>query len=469
MPLVTVINRFTQFKDLLRLAPFDVSTPEGRSQERHRRIALSAVASGTAKAITIATSLVTVPLTLNYLGVERYGLWMTISSVIAMMVFADFGIGNGLMNAVAEAYGKDDNGAIRGHVANALVILSMVAVLLVLAFFVVYSKIDWGGFFNVKTRLAIQEAGPALAVFMVCFAVGVPAGVVQRVQMGMQQAFASSLWQAGGSVLGLFLTLFTIHFKGGLPWLVLALSGAPVIVLLLNGTTFFFIQRRDLLPRIACVTGNGIRRILHGGILFFVLQIACSVAFSSDNIIIAKILGADAVAHYSVISKLFEGVLMVIGLAFNPLWPAYGEAKARGDKLWIKKTLARSMICTLGLTVLTAFLLVMFYKPLFAMWVGTKYIFPFALVLWYAIWMILKGLGATYSMFLNGMHVLRLQLVVSILFTAASILCKIYFASVFGLIGILLALVCTYIIFTIIPYAILTQKLLTNASTPDDY
>jgi len=85
---------------------------------------------------------------------------------------------------------------------------------------------------------------------------------------------------------------------------------------------------------------GGMKRILQGGLLFFVLQLGVTVAYASDNLIIAKILGLDDVAQYSVVSKMFEGVLMVFGLAVTPLWPAYGEAKARGDLHWIKKTLA---------------------------------------------------------------------------------------------------------------------------------
>jgi O-antigen/teichoic acid export membrane protein len=94
--------------NLLRFTQFDTSTSEGRASERHRRIALTGLVSVAAKAVSIITMLIVVPLTLNYLGAERYGLWMTISSVIAMMVFADFGIGNGLMNAITESYGKND-------------------------------------------------------------------------------------------------------------------------------------------------------------------------------------------------------------------------------------------------------------------------------------------------------------------------------------------------------------------------
>jgi O-antigen/teichoic acid export membrane protein len=447
---------------LIRLVPFDTSTEEGRSNERHRRIALTAITSAAAKVITIATSFITVPLTLNYLGAERYGLWMTISSVIAMMVFADFGIGNGLLNAVSEAYGKDDKNAIRVHVANAAVILSGIALFILVSFFLIFPFISWGSFFNVKTQLATDEAGPALAAFMICFALGVPATIVQRVQMGLQRGFTSSLWQAGGSVLGLLLSLLVISFKGGLPWLISALAGAPVIMLLINGTIFFFIQCRELIPDMRQVSQSGMRQILHGGLLFFVLQLAGSLAFASDNVIIAQILGADAVAQYSVVAKLFEGVLIIISLAFSPLWPAYGEAKARGDKTWIKETLKRSMLTTLLLVISAAILLTFFYKPLLAIWVGKNHLFPFELVVLYAVWMIFKGMGGTYSMFLNGIHVLRLQLIIASMFTFVSIVLKIWFAYTFGLNGLLIALILSYVVTTVFPYALLTKKLIIN-------
>jgi O-antigen/teichoic acid export membrane protein len=454
-----MINRLCQLKNLLRLTPFDVSTSAGRSQERHRRIALTALASAASRIITIATSFITVPITLNYLGTERYGLWMTISSVIAMMAFADFGIGNGLMNAVSEAHGKDDARAIKAHVANAMVILGIVSVIILGAFFSLYSFIHWGSFFNVRTPLAVREAGPALALFMICFAAGVPAGIVQRVQTGLQEGFISSLWLAGGSVIGLAATLLVIFFKGGLPWLVLALAGAPVAVLFVNAVTFFIVQRRDLAPDLLLISRPGMKRILHGGMLFFVLQLSVSLAYASDNLIIAKMLGAGAVAQFSVVSKLFEGVLIVISLTVAPLWPAYGEAKARGDRQWIKATLSRSMISTLLIVMGAAIVLVTLYKPLFALWIGSNHVISFALVAWYATWMVLKGLGATYSMFLNGMHILGLQLKVVTIFTIVSICLKLWFVSLYGLNGILAALVISYLITTVIPYALLNKKI----------
>ena len=58
---------------LVRLRPFDVATPEGQSQERYRRAALTALAALASKGLTMLTLLVSVPLTMGYLGAERFG------------------------------------------------------------------------------------------------------------------------------------------------------------------------------------------------------------------------------------------------------------------------------------------------------------------------------------------------------------------------------------------------------------
>ena len=58
-----------------------------------------------AKGATLAAMLISVPLTLGYLGPERFGLWMTVAAVIAMLGFADFGLGNGILNAASHYNG----------------------------------------------------------------------------------------------------------------------------------------------------------------------------------------------------------------------------------------------------------------------------------------------------------------------------------------------------------------------------
>ena len=129
----------------------DPSTPVGRSRERFRRIGLTSAGSLAARGIGFATSFITVPLTLHYLGSERYGLWATLSSVIALASFADFGLGNGLLNALSGAHGRDDRVEAAREVSTAFLLLLTVAAMLGAAFLLAYPHVHWARVYNVTS------------------------------------------------------------------------------------------------------------------------------------------------------------------------------------------------------------------------------------------------------------------------------------------------------------------------------
>jgi len=134
--------------------------------ERYRRVGLTALTSLSAKGITALTMLVSVPLTVDYLGVERYGMWMAISSLITVLSFADLGIGNGLVNSLAEANGKDDREASIRYVSNAFIMLLGIAVLIVAVFLSIYPFVPWAVVFKVQSDLAVRELGPSILLLL---------------------------------------------------------------------------------------------------------------------------------------------------------------------------------------------------------------------------------------------------------------------------------------------------------------
>lgn len=56
----------------------------------------------------ILIGLLLVPLTLEYVDSEKYGIWMALSSMVAWISFFDIGISNGLKNRLAEALACQD-------------------------------------------------------------------------------------------------------------------------------------------------------------------------------------------------------------------------------------------------------------------------------------------------------------------------------------------------------------------------
>src|SRR5215469_17585816 len=110
-----------------------------RGYERYRRAGVTASTSYIAKALTILTGFVSVPLTIAYLGAERYGVWLTISSLLLWLALTDFGLaGNALVNVLSEAVGNDDRVSAQQYTASAFWALLAIALVFAAIFVMVF-------------------------------------------------------------------------------------------------------------------------------------------------------------------------------------------------------------------------------------------------------------------------------------------------------------------------------------------
>jgi O-antigen/teichoic acid export membrane protein len=436
-----------------------------RGAERNRRALLTGSVSTVARIVQIGTSLITVPLTLKYLGNERFGLWMTISSVLAMASFADFGVGNGVLNTVAKAFGQDDMKGVRKAVSSGFVILSTIALLLLLSFFSIFRFINWGDFFRVASPQARLEAGPSLAAFATCFALNISMDVVQRVQLGLQQGYRYSLWQLCGSMTGFIGVLCGIWIGVSLPVLVVAIAGAPILATSMNAIHFFGFVRPDLRPSWELVSRDVIAQIARLGGLFFVLQVVVAVSYSADNFIIARTLGAVNVPEYSIPQRMFALITMMSSMLVAPLWPAYGEAISRGHIAWVQHTLQKSLLIVLGATSVASCILLLFSPLLLHWWVGSRIHPPFMLLLGLSIWTVLACCGDALAVFMNGAGVIRFQVIAASIFGLGCLVTKVFLVRHFGISGIPWATISTYGLLTILPCALYIPRFVRRLST----
>ena len=453
---------FSKLSLLATLRPFDLSTTEGRANERMRRILLSALASALARGLSVVSAIVSIPLTLHYLGPERFGIWMVISSFAILFSFADLGIGNGIVTAVASANGSGNRGAMRPIISSGYFLLMAIAALIMILLASSYRFFAWSSVFNVHTELAKSEAGLALPIFIVCFSLTIPASLVQRIQTGLQQGFHASLWQGLGSILGLCGILGTTHFDGGLHWLVLSLFGAPLLTAILNNLIFFGKQRRDLVPRRSDISLTTSIEIARLSAMFFVLQLGVGVFYGTDSIVISHLLGPASVGAYAVPERMFSIVSTLLALAIMPLWPAYAEASARGDHDWVRRTFLRSMIVSVLGALVASTLLVLFGRLLLQLWVGNIPAPSLPLLVGFAVWKTIEAAGNTMSMYLNGAKAITIQLVTIAATAISAVVLKITLVPTFGIAGAVWSTILPYALITLIPCYIFISKRLTR-------
>jgi O-antigen/teichoic acid export membrane protein len=437
----------------------DLSTSEGRARERNRRVILSAFAAATAKGIGLLTMLITVPLTLDYLGAERYGIWTTITSFVALLSFTDLGLGYGLLNALSRADGLDDRVGARRAVSSAFFLLVAVGCSLGAVFAVAWPHISWGGLLN-ASNANVREAGVAVAVLVGCFLAGLPLTIVTHSYAALQQGFRASVYQAAGSVIGLAAMLVAIELQAGIPWLVLAASSGPLVGTALGGWRLFFRERPDLRPGMSTASGPAALALARLGGLFFVIQIAISVAFQSDGLVLARILGPEAVTIYSVTQKLFLQVPFILGYFLTPLWPAYSEAVARGDLAWVKRALRQSIWFGFAINVPAALALYFFAPSILAWWVGETVQPSTLLLACLMVWSSLNSLNGPLGMFFNGVGALRYQAITSVTMAAFNIVLSVMFTRQLGIAGVALGSIVAQTVFCYLPAIFFVPRLL---------
>jgi O-antigen/teichoic acid export membrane protein len=424
------------------------------SHRRYRRALTTGVTSLAAKLVVLATTIVCLPLTFRYLGPDRYGLWMTITSLVLFLGFADFGLGNGLTSAIAEADGRDDESFAHQQVSCAFYLLVGIALTVLGSLAVAYRFIPWTALYHTRTALASAEAPPATAVLILCCAINMPLGVVLRVQLGYQKGFIGDLWTGFGNLLALFSVFLAVKLNAGLPWLVAALAGAPLIGAGINFLIQFGWRTPRLRPHFRLLESDSMLLLAKSGFLFFLQQCFGLIYFVSDNVVISRMLDSPHVAQFSVMQRIFS-LGLVSQYFMAPLWPAFGEALARNDFEWAHKTLRRAIVGSLIISGGCGMFLLFASRSIALRWTGIDPgpIDGFRVGL--ALWVILVGYVAAMNAFLNQKGLMGKHLV---FFGAASIgalLLKFYLVQQFSLAGIVWATLAAFAFLYVVPAAYL--------------
>jgi O-antigen/teichoic acid export membrane protein len=423
-----------------------------RSATRYRRAALSAATSLFSKAIVLVTTIVSVPLTFRYLGAERYGLWMTITSSVLFIGFADFGVGNGLTAAIAQCHGKDDEQRALQQVSCGFYLLALIALVLCALILPALHFVPWNMLYGTKTALASHEAGPATAILILCIALSMPLGTVLRVQTGYQQGYAGDLWNAAGNALALVGIIVVTRFGGGLPILVCAVAGAPVLATTANWLNEFFRVRPFLRPRLSLFDRRVALHLASVGSLFFAQQCFGLLYYVSDNFVIARTMGAASVAQYAVMQRIFSAGLLA-QYFMTPLWPAITEALARRDLKWAHRVIRRAMVLSVGLGLLCAAFLLAVSRYLMRRWAGVDVGTIDLLRVGFAVWVVLVGYVAAMNAILNQPGLMRRHLMWFGGASLTSLALKIAFARHGSLAGVIWSTVIGFAVVYVVPSA----------------
>jgi len=315
-------------------------------QWRDRQVVKTAGANVTAVALGYVIRLAVIPLSLKLLGSDLYGLWLAVGSLIAWGGVADLGLTPGLVNLVASACGQKDRTTARRHISTALWAYTILASLLLVAFLAASRWQQLPKILGITCPSMGKQAGVLVAVCGAIFALNSLTRLVPTVCTALQEGYYAPWSYIGGSLVSL--AVLVLFWRSGVSLLTYALIvGIPPLAAQIGLGVYFFGRRHpDLCPRLEEWDRASLRDLWGLGGWLTLHQAANLAVLYSANLIIANRLGPTAVTQYSVPYAVFNVLISVAYYIVSPYLPAYAEASARGDLVWIRRRASQTLSLT---------------------------------------------------------------------------------------------------------------------------
>ncbi len=382
----------------------DVSTPEGRSQDRYRRAAPSSLASMLVRVVSVLNNLLIVPLALGYLGKESFGLWMTLTSFTAFLSYTDLGLGTGLQNRLSECMGKDDRENPRYYVSSGMFAMALLCLAAVGGGLLVLPRLDLAGLLSIHDPDVVRQVLPTAQAMVIAVGLGLPGGMVQRIYYAHQRGYWGYLQLAGGGLLSLAGAFVCVRMKAPLPVLALVFMGATYIPLLV-GSVVLFAREKWLRPGLRWVRRRHLGQIFGTGTAAMWSQLASMLMVVGPPVVIANRIAVAAVTPFSLAQKLLGALALVYTMSVWSLWPAYTEAMARGDWKWIQRTFWRTARLSAIMLVPVVVLVAVAGQWIIRVWSGAPQAVPsWSLLMAWNVWTLLRGWNVVCNVLLCGLN-----------------------------------------------------------------
>lgn len=267
-------------------------------------------------------------------------------------------------------------------------------------------------------------------------------------------------------MIGNLLSLIIIYFltnttKGNLVLMSFVLSATPVAILLIASIVLYKGKYKHLKPSLHNIRWKHSGSLFALGVKFFILQIAALVIFSTSNIIIAQLLGAEQVAVYNISFKYFQIPIMLSVIIMLPIWSAVTDAFVRKDFVWLKGTL--STLNKISFLISIGIIIMLVISPfIYDYWIGERVHISFIVSASMALYAIITVINSPYSYYINGLGklhlMLRLVMVTSLLYVPLAIILA---KTSLQVAGVMLA-ICIINSATLPIYVIQTNKIINN-------
>lgn len=369
---------------------------------RDRILRVGVVTTLVNRVVALAVPLVSLPIFLEELGAERYGVWVTVTSLAAVLTVLDLGVGNATLTFLAASRTREARIA-------AVKTMYLIASWITAALLVGWGFISAAG---LAERLYGAEHVPDAAALIHVATVGallqLPLTLVYKVQTGLGRQGSANMAQAYGSVVLLVGLGALVALDASAIVIVVWAAFCPVLVALAYSLRSMW-QLRATLHDWRSVPAQPARAQMGVGTPIFVVSMLMLVAQNIDPYLVGRTLGYESVQEFAVPFRIFAAVSSLAVMLSAPLWALNAEALSHGDAEWVHNRARR--VAVLGGAVVAAMsvAIVLGGPILLDVWLDGAVGFSWTVWSFFGVMVVLQSVSGPFFMIQNAVAFMWLQ------------------------------------------------------------
>ena len=229
-------------------------------ETRGARIRLALLTGGVGRIICAMAGLISTPLMIHQLGSERYGLLLGITSAIAWFSIGNFGLAQGLQNALSQEFAHGTRETQKILISTAVTALLAIILCASLLWYSVSFFIPWARVFTPTTAAFAGDIAPSVQVVFLGFMAQFLISFVPAVYASRQEVHYGNL---SGVMYALFYLLGTtvgVTLNCGLTGMVTCTTAATTLWIWLFTIWFFWRpELRSVAPSIMWFRRDALR------------------------------------------------------------------------------------------------------------------------------------------------------------------------------------------------------------------
>ena len=415
------------------------------SGDRTGIIKLNVIYSVIIRGINILVSLIMVPLTINYINSELYGIWLSLSSIVSWLGFFDIGFGLGLRNQLTTALAckKVKYGKIL--VSSTYVLLSIIFTVVGIVACIYCRFVNWSYVLNISHSYN-DIVNISFQIVIISFCVNIVFQLIKNICQAYQMTALASGLDMLANLFSLFVMFVLVNaFAPSLIYLSAVLCLTPLLIMLLANVLLFNTKFREVAPSVSYARLFVVKGLTTLGIKFFLIQVIFIILYQATNIIISHFCGPNQVTVYNIAYKYLNVAIMAFSILQSPIWSAFNDAYALKDYQWMR-TVYGKLLKILILGEICIVVLVLLSPIAYELWVGDSVVIPFRITFLLGLYSGILLVNNLHAVIINGTGRLNLQTVTAWIQGLVFVPLVYVFAINYNLEGILMALIVVSVI-----------------------